>query len=355
MLKPNEIVKVERRLVDAAVRALAAHLADVDFVKLQLQTETSRAFDADAVLRMRIGRESRALILQVKSSGEPQAIRAAVQQLARATATMPRAYGIVCAPFLSSRSTEICRENKVGYVDLVGNCLLAFDHVYIRGKNDGARSPIPRRTLRSLFAPKAARVLRAMIEQPRRNWKLVELAEVAGVSIGQTSNVKQLLERRELIKIAATGISLSDPRALLEEWTDFEKTKKTTVHAFYSPEPVRALERTIADVNDQDRCVLTEFSAASFLSRTPIRYSRTTAYVRGDVDEVARRFGLKRVDSGSNVHLFDVRDEGVLFGTRTVEGVETVSPLQCYFDLLRVRGRGSEAAESVLAAIQESW
>ena len=57
------------------------------------------------------------------------------------------------------RPHKICEEAGVGYVDLAGNARLAFDHVFIETRSP--KNPfIEKRELRSLFAPRATRVLR---------------------------------------------------------------------------------------------------------------------------------------------------------------------------------------------------
>src|SRR5439155_948817 len=85
----------------------------------------------------------------------------------------------------------------IGYVDLAGNCRLSFDQVYIR--REGRPNPyIQKRDLRSLYAPKAERVLRVLMAHPYRQWKLTTLAREAEVSLGQAYNVKKLLRDREV-------------------------------------------------------------------------------------------------------------------------------------------------------------
>jgi hypothetical protein len=87
-----------------------------------------------------------------------------------------------------------------------------------------------------------------------------------------------------------------------------------------------------------------------------VRYQRATAYVIGPLDEVAGRMGLRRVTSGANVSLIKPYDEGVLWGSKEVDGAIVVSALQAYLDLLNFRGRGEEAAEAVLdQVIKPTW
>ena len=84
-----------------------------------------------------------------------------------------------------------------------------------------------------------------------------------------------------------------------------------------------------------------------------VRYQRATAYVERDVDELARRLGLKRVTSGANVRLIVPGDEGIFAGVRNVDGVAVAAPAQIYVDLLGQRGRGEEAANALLEGVMK--
>jgi hypothetical protein len=66
--------------------------------------------------------------------------------------------------------------------------------------------------------------------------------------------------------------------------------------------------------------------------------------------------GLKPVPSGGNVALIEPYDEGVFYGTRTVEGAPVVSPVQLFLDLMQIKGRGEDAASAILGeAIRAQW
>jgi hypothetical protein len=79
-------------------------------------------------------------------------------------------------------------------------------------------------------------------------------------------------------------------------------------------------------------------------------------YVAGDVEEIARMLSLKEVSSGANVTLITHYDEGVLYGSRLIEGVRVTAPVQTYLDLVGIKGRGEEAASALMEeVIRKSW
>ena len=120
--------------------------------------------------------------------------------------------------YIGPQSARILKDNNLGYVDLSGNCYLAFEHVLI--EKEGKRNVRPStRPLRSLFAPRASRVVRVLLAEPSRAWRLEELAKAAAVSLGHSHNVVKRLEdlrwvaRREAS--AFTWASRRPPRGLV--------------------------------------------------------------------------------------------------------------------------------------------
>ncbi len=155
---------------------------------------------------MRIAEQRQRLALEVKNSGQPRIARTAAYQLARVRESDPALYGVFAAPYISPQTAEICIQEKIGYLDLAGNCRLTFGQVYI--EQEGMPNPYAeKRDLRSLYSPKAARVLRVLLTDPQKAWRVQALAEEADVSLGQVSNVKSLLEDREWLKGSEAGLA----------------------------------------------------------------------------------------------------------------------------------------------------
>lgn len=78
----------------------------------------------------------------------------------------------------------------------------------------------------------------------------MELAEVAGVSVGQVSNVRKTLLDREWAAVGPDGLRLTVPRALLDDWRDnyeappaYQETYYTTLHGGELENRLRALIR----------------------------------------------------------------------------------------------------------------
>lgn len=381
---------VRLRVLSEAVVALQGYLADLPYGSLEPQVPTPPD-GPDWIGRLHLPWGERLLILEARATGQPRTARDASNQLLRWVGAYANAVPIFAAPYISAAAADILTREGVSYIDLSGNCRLVFDTVYVR-RQDWPNRFIQRRDLRSLYSPKAERILRILLLAPKRPWKVQSLARTAGVSIGQVSNVKRLLEDREWVGRATSegagsgngtgygdgagsgagfgdssgdgsasrskpGFVVTQPAKLLEEWAQNYRFDRNTVRDFYSPDrPAQAEAKLAAACKDAGaEYALTGFSAAARMAPT-VRYQRATAYIRGKTEDLASRLGLKSVSSGANVSLVEPHDEGVLAGSREMDGVRVVSAVQTYLDLLSFRGRGEEAAQAVLEqAIKPQW
>jgi hypothetical protein len=356
MLKMPKTVK-EAGLESEAYDRLARTLREVPFLRRASVRRESRRPDSrvDFIFAVRGAAIDRRLVCEVKSSGQPRIARAACLTLNDYVRSDPRDYPVFLAPYVSPQAASICEGCGVGYLDLAGNCRLSFDQVYIR--REGFPKPRGRRRdLRSLYSPKAERVLRVLLTAGNRAWKTQELADEAGVSLGQVANVKKLLDAREWIETVSAGFRLPSFDAavlpLLKEWAANYRASRNSSLDFYSLHdiPQAEAELTEASRNTKTRLAFTGFSGAARLAPT-VRYQRISAYAADDISVLAQRLNLKPVASGANVTLISPYDEGVFYGAREVDGTPVVSPVQLYLDLQQTKARGEEAANSILEEI----
>lgn len=340
------------------VATLRADLEKVPFLKILSWKKEARLgeFTPDVVIKLSLPVGSQVIIVEIKDSGQPRFAREAVNQLFRYRDEVPGMYGVFIAPYISSQAASICEKAGIGYADLAGNCRLVFGQVYIE-RRDWPNPSIVRRELRSLFTPKAARILSVLLADPRRWWKVLELARNAGVSLGQASNVKRLLEDREWVERSAKGIRLSHPEELLAVWASSYSFGRNRIRDFHSLRTTAEIEAGLRRICDEmgSSCALTGSSAAARLA--PVAHAeQVMAYVDGRLEEIARRLELKAVSSGANVSLVEPADSGVFIGSRVVEGLRIVSPVQLYLDLKSMKGRGEEVAEEILEeVIKPAW
>ena len=346
-------MKVEfQNLEREAENALKQCLDKVPFVQVgDIQKEPGGSARIDFVLKLTASGMKQVLAVEIKRNGQPKAAREAINSLLRWLSLNAGAYGIFMAPYIAPRTAEICRQDGIGYIDFAGNCRLTFGGVYIEQR--GNPNPLSeKRDLRSLYSPKAARILRVILNNPRKNWKMQDLAREAEVSLGQAANVKKLLDSRELIEKAEEGFTLREPFSLLSEWSQNYVFRKNRTRDFYSLKSIPDIEAEIAEVCERNKITyaLTGFSGAARFT-SAVRYQRAMAFVDAEEDQLLKLFEFKEVSSGANVTLLMPYDAGVYYGVTTKEGIRVVSPVQLYLDLMGFKGRGEEAANALLEEV----
>jgi hypothetical protein len=256
---------------------------------------------------------------------------------------------VLASAFLSRRVRDICREEGVGCIDLAGNCLLQFDDCYVEKVVD--KNPFPNRGRPpSLFTPASSRVLRVLLEAPRRTWRVAALARESIVSLGQASNVTRRLLDDEYLARTPRGLRIAQPGRLLDDWREQYTMTRTARRAYYSfdREPQRLIAR-VAEVGRarQWRYALTSFAAAS-LAAPFVHGIGTIQWYVEDEEALGRwveALDLRPVESGPNVELLLPYDPGVIAVTQVVERVTLVGNVQLYLDLSGSPIRGREQAD----------
>ena len=360
MLKDRNLMK-EDRWSKALRDELAGLLQRIPFARVEEIREESRLsgdrhLRCDLVARVKLGDASWRIDCELKHEAQPRQIRETLFQLMEILRVAKDSrYGMVLAPFISDASAQACREASIGYLDLAGNALLSFDRVFIETR--GSENPFRvKRGLRSLFSPKALRVLRVMLTGRIRPWRVTELATAAGVSWGQVSNFRRRLLDEEWAAEVAGGVEISKPEQVLNAWREQVRREKAQTVDYFTLDRQGEFEAKLAEAGRRLRVniALTEQAGAARLAPMA-RYLRSKAYV-GNPQAIAKELNLKQVDSGSNVVFVMPEDSGVFYDAREVGGVRVACPVQVYADLTPRAGRQDEAAEALLTqVIRKEW
>jgi len=341
-----------------AERALRSCLRKVPFLKIEdIKKEPKRELKRpDFLVKLGLPGSEQNIVVELKNNGQPRFGREAVNQLLRYRDSFPGAYCVFMAPYISPKAAEICTGEAIGYLDLAGNCRLCFGQVFI--EQEGRPNVFAeKRDLRSLYSPKAERILRVLLNKPNKAWKTVDLADEACVSIGQVSNVRKLLLDREWVSVEKPGFVLSEPEQLLQEWKENYSFRRNKTRDLYSLKSTAQIESDISEYCRRKnlKYAFTGFSGAARFAPS-VRYNRAMAYIEETDEETITDLSLKEVSSGANVSLLTPYDDGVYYGSRDVDGSRIVIPVQAYLDVIGFRGRGEEAAQGLLdQVIRPSW
>lgn len=260
---------------------------------------------------------------------------------------------MVCTYSVSPRVAELCRQSDVAYLDEAGNCWIRVPGLYVHVTGHPSTRPDTRPAV-DPFAPLSSRVSRALLGNPPRAWTLSDLAKEAKVSVGLAWKVKKALLEEGFVQVSDKRILLRDAAGLLDAWK-----KKYSIPAkrvsLYAVGKTDELESRLFECCEarQIRCALTGLSGA-WRAAPMVRYSAASAYVDVGANPTAMAdliqcMEAKPVDTGANLILYPTRDESVFFGMRDLVGMNVVSPIQLYLDLLQVAGRGEDAASEIMA------
>jgi hypothetical protein len=341
MVRINEIKKeVAERL-----RALFPQVQDwQESIEATVGDQT-----VDLLVRFRMGQDAKALICEVRPLGQPRYVREAVARLRELRQHVPGAHPVVAAPYVSPQSASLVRRNGCGYIDLSGNCYLAFDNVLIEkeGKPNARRV---RRPLRALFAPRATRIIRALLVDRERAWRLDELSRAVEVSLGHAHNVVKRLEELDWVGRGPDGLyRLLRPGDLLDAWRDAYTYRANGLTAYVSPvrDARRLMEGLARRAGELGMTYAFSLHAGAALIGPQVRVSTVHCYVTGEPEALARVLGLQAVEGEGAVYLMTPYDPGVFHAPVTKGGFRVVSLPQLYVDLYHHERRGREQAEKL--------
>ena len=330
-------------------------------------TRVKGSVQVDATYDVTIADVTYRFFVEFKSNGQPKYAYDAVKSLSFTRRLIPGSYGVFCAPFISDESARICKDAGIGYLDLAGNCFIKFPGVYI---NISGRKNVfsERRVLKSLFSRKSSRVIRVLLSDPNKSWKVEELQKKAQVSLGLVSKVTKKLIDQNWVKKDA-GFRLTEPESLLREWSKNYAISKQSMHYFYYMREISEFEMALKNTCFMKgiKYALTLFSGASVIAPY-VRYDGVFAYVdTGITDSFIFELALKPVFSGANVVLINPTDEFIFYDEKEIYNNQlylpgslpdhkVVSPIQLFLDLKSYGGRANDAAEFLFEeVISKSW
>ncbi|KAB1088901.1 hypothetical protein F4V91_22590 [Neorhizobium galegae] len=348
MLKAHLPLKQLEEQAALAVKELLKHVPALQVHGVELAHGPD--IGVDIIARFTHNGRQHLLACEVKSMGQPRHVRAALLQLQRAADNFtPRAIPIFIAPFLSHEAQALCREYEVGYLDLMGNARIVLDGIYI--ERQVSDKPLAfQRSFKSVFKPKSAQVLRILLRDPGRAWKVVDLAEASAVSLGHVSNVRTELVDREWAEVTDDGLRLARPGDLLDAWRevyDAPKGERLTFYTTLHGSLFESAAREVLNVEaEAPRSVFASFSAAQWLAP----YGRVSTHYFYADDAGAKRLHdslkLSPATAGANVVITVLREEGpFLDAIAPAPGIVCTSPVQTYLDLAIAGERGAEAAD----------
>jgi hypothetical protein len=357
------MVNSERQLVSEALQAVQNIFDDLGGFTFRTKQEGgARDREYDAILQASSAAVALEIGINAKARITPQTALSVVEQMQELPAKMLR---VVYAPVISPRVAEILDNAGVGRVDKAGNCRLRSERHRLLIDRRGRRAPrdLPQGAA-DPFSPKSSRIVRAMLSEPAKGWRVRELADHPDVKVspGLVVKVKRtLLEESYAVERDAL-LFLRDPMGLLENWARNYSGPAEQIKMYFLGEAETAENAVARWCRENDLNYALGGNSAAWRLAPEVRYSVAAVYVeeRGfspDMfDKLSKYKGGKRVDTGANLLLWRPFDRSVLAGSHSEDktGLKVTSAVQTFLDLKKHAGRGEEAAatlyQSLLAA-----
>jgi hypothetical protein len=303
-------------------------------------------------------------IIELKSRLTPMVLEGVVHQVLRyrnelrRTGKFDNLYPMVAAPYISESVQARCKELGVGYIDLNGTFALIRDDIYVDVVRPASSFKNPQ-GIKNVFSGKSRRIIRVLLTNPYRPYRLEELASETQLSVGQVSQVTRRLQNDGLLDRTAEGSILNRPRKLLRVFAQELKTdyvrNRVVLHAFTETAPMQ-FANGLRELCERQG-VGYVFTLASGLEPTErnVREELTAAYVNVSPDKLREDLRLETVGKGANVLLMTppVADNteagGVFYRPRKLmNGLIGVNPVQLYVDFTLHGSRGEEQAEFLI-------
>jgi len=198
-----------------------------------------------------------------------------------------------------------------------------------------------------------------MLEDPKKYWRVQELSQLAEVSMGLASKVKQRLLDLEYVTGQDLAFRLHTPELVLKEWSKFYSYKENQKLPCYGPGDRQQIEEMLSKYckDKKIKYALTLFSGAEYVAPFVHGVSQTAAYVDADLQPIVDDMNWKPVASGANILLLKPFDDFILHNLHQVDQSHywhpVVSDIQLYLDLASHPARGEDAAQFLLDTVLE--
>lgn len=219
------------------------------------------------------------------------------------------------------------------------------------------------RGLQNIFGDKSSLVIRALLQHPGRHWTTRGLAQ-EGASLGLVSLVLGDLESSGFVVRHASGrfsyVVLTQPKKLLEAWTQSYRFQKNPQAHFYAPDPKLLPKLRDHFISKKIPYALTAFSGANLVAPYVVN-NDISIYI--DVPEktaeqffceLQTHFTLVPPKAGANVHFaLPIYRSSVFRDFQSISGFHVVSNLQLYLDLMNHPLGGREQADWLADRLKE--
>lgn len=214
------------------------------------------------------------------------------------------------------------------------------------------------REVNNIFSKKASRIIRVLLVNFGRKWTIEELSDEADVSLGYThAIVMTLLKQNNVHRDNSYKVKLSNPGLILKRWGAYSQyTAVNTFLRYHTFEDnIDSFLRKFTEIENR-RYAFTVLTGAHIVAPY-VRPTNIHFYIgdQKDVEHYVAELDLRPVETGGNVSIVLPYDEGVFYCIQDLDGLNVVSNVQLYVDLMNYPARGEEAAERIVSLLEKEW
>jgi len=209
---------------------------------------------------------------------------------------------------------------------------------------------------RSLFKDKSTLVLREMLRDPDRKWKVRDFTKKCKISVGLVSRTLSFLDELgfvERVKQGRKGYTLLvKKKELLELWVKNYGFSLNKIYSFYSPdEKILEKIRNFLRQKGLDKSYALTLHVGANLITSYMVTEDIHIYLNHPsfyeiITEMQDRILLKQLVKGGNIHfVYPYYKNSVFHHVRKIATYKVVSNLQLYLDLYNFVPRGREHAD----------
>lgn len=268
--------------------------------------------------------------------------------------------GLVVAGSIPVTEREAIERADLSWCDGRGAIHLTWPGGYVHIDRTTRRRATDKTQGAQGLGPASIRAVQVLLEIDGTEWTVTQLAQSAGISVGQAHTVLRVLEENGLLKRSGKGplqrSEVTDRRAALDWLATIDRARrrpKAAATYLYARTLDEVLRRLAGLADEAGLPYAVTGAAAANLLDTPVLTRVQVAHVRVGVlnaVDALHRLGLEHLDAedagrGANLELWtDTGDLGV-FGAKEIDDIKVAPNVRIWLDLAREGGRGEDAAQ----------
>lgn len=304
---------------------------------------------ADAVVAYRDART--AVVVEFRQNANA----ATAWQLVQQAQGHPERPLLLIAGKTTAEARRILEEHGVAVVDGLGNAHLELPGLLLHLEGRGRPAAAAAVEYPTRLAGKAGLAAQALLLDHERAWRVQDLAQAAGVSVGLAHRVLARLEKEGVVVSEGAGPRrrrrLIDPAALLDLWAEEHRDRFKQHTGYLLAQTDAQLTRLVGArlAEGEVDYALTEAAGASLVAPFVTTVPVITAWVPATIDpqELWRVTGARPVTDGHNVVFRQGDDDAALAFRRQCGELWVANVFRLYVDLLGDPRRGREQADNL--------